>query len=99
MAFSVSEIVSQLTEQLENSSVKKDVCQRLCQNLHNKLPDLQALMQAHQAGDLTDEEFQLEIERERQIVEAEFLTEKIATKAALKKLLDDAFSALCKAIV
>lgn len=99
MSSLVSQIISQITEQLNDSSIKEELCQHFCQTLQSKQSGLQALLEAHQCGDLTEEEFKLELEREKQIVEAEFLTEEIAVRAELKKLLDGAFSALCTAIV
>ena len=55
---------------------------------------LNELIQARADGELSSEEFQLELEREKQIQEAELLTLQVAAKAKVQKVMDAVFDAL-----
>ena len=55
---------------------------------------LNELIQARADGELSPEEFQLELEREKQVQEAELLTLQVAAKAKVQKVMDAVFDAL-----
>lgn len=60
--------------------------------------DLNELLKAFQAGQLTREELDLELERERKLIEVEMLTWQIAAKAEIQKAVRAFLEALVEAI-
>ena len=60
--------------------------------------DLNELLKAFQAGQLTREELDLELEREHQLIEAEMLTWQIIAKAEIQKAVRTFFETLVEAL-
>lgn len=75
------DLTSELSSAIEASFAKNSV-------------SLDELIQAREAGELTPEEFQEELEREKQIQEAELLTLQVAAKAKVQKVMNAIFDAL-----
>ncbi|WP_438462910.1 hypothetical protein [Marinomonas sp. PE14-40] len=75
------DLTSELSSAIEASFAKNSV-------------SLDELIQAREEGELTLEEFQEELEREKQIQEAELLTLQVAAKAKVQKVMDAVFDAL-----
>ena len=63
------------------------------------MSELEMLLMAKKQGQLSEDEFQLELDRERLLVEAEMLTWKIAAKADVQKVVNKTFHALAKTIL
>lgn len=59
----------------------------------------ETLFEALQNGDINEEEYELEVQREKQIIEAELMTLEIQAKSAVQKALNSALDALKANIV
>lgn len=66
--------------------------------LENEKDALGLLAEARLAGEITDEVFQKELEREKQVLEVEMLTISIMTKAIAQKAINAAMNTLTDAI-
>jgi len=75
------DLTSELSSAIEASFAKNSV-------------SLDELIQARAEGELSPEEFQIELEREKKIQEAELLTLQVAAKAKVQKVMDAVFDAL-----
>lgn len=94
----IDSVIGQVTEQLESELGNSGLLTALKANLEQRQDVLNELVQAKQNGDLTEQEFDVELEREKRIQEAELLTQEIAVKAEVQKLVNKAFEALSKAV-
>lgn len=79
------DLTSELSSAIEASFAKNSI-------------SLDELIQARADGELSPEEFQEELEREKQIQEAELLTLQVAAKAKVQKVMDAVFDALMSAL-
>lgn len=64
----------------------------------NEKEALQTLAEARLSGEISDEEFQNEIRREKKVLESEMLTVSIITKAAAQKAINAAMKILVDAV-
>ena len=79
---------------LEKEDLTSEVSSAIEASFAKNSVSLAELIQAREAGELTLEEFQEELEREKQIQEAELLTLQVAAKAKVQKVMDAVFDAL-----
>ena len=60
---------------------------------------LEELIQARKDGEITTQEFEIEIQREQKILEAEMLSLQITAKAEIQKLVNGVIQALSKGLI
>ena len=70
----------------------------LYQVLNNNKATIEELVQARLAGDINQEEFDIELLREQLVVEAEMITLDIASKAEVQKVINTAVSSLTSSV-
>ncbi|MCG9595183.1 hypothetical protein L1D15_00460 [Vibrio sp. Isolate25] len=99
MTENIDSIIEQITSQIEDSPIKNLLASALTVTLDKQKSTLEELIAARNNGDLTDEEFELEITREKQIAEAEMLTWQISAKSEVQKIVNKTFSALVNTLV
>ncbi|CCN69074.1 conserved hypothetical protein [Vibrio nigripulchritudo SFn118] len=92
-------VIDTITSQLENSPYKNLLGSALKSCIEKQQNDIETLLLARQAGEISEEEFAIELEREKQIVEAEMLTWQITAKAEVQKVVNKAFHALTQAVL
>lgn len=91
-------IVKQTLNQVEDSPLKDTLGEALTSSLTKQQDTLSALLQAKQEGIISQEELDMELEREKDILEAEMLTKQITAKAEIQKLVNDAIQSLSKGL-
>lgn len=79
----VQQGIGQSVEQLKGA---------LAQALQTRESEMAELVNALKSGEMSEEEFQVELSREKLVIEAELLTEEIRAKAEIQKLVQGAFS-------
>ncbi|SHG15498.1 hypothetical protein [Vibrio gazogenes] len=94
MPFSIDMIVDQVAAQFGQSPLKSTIENTLKASLNQKQGEFEALQTALQNGELTQEEFQIEIEREKALLTAEMETLKIIAKAEVQKIVNQVFQAI-----
>ncbi|ASA55305.1 hypothetical protein [Vibrio gazogenes] len=94
MSFSIDTIVDQVAAQFGQSPLKSTIENTLKASLNQKQGEFEALQTALQNGELTQEEFQIEIEREKALLAAEMETLKIIAKAEVQKIVNQVFQAI-----
>ena len=99
MTESIDNIIEQITSQIEDSPIKNLMTSALTVTLDKQKATLQELIEARNNGDLTNEDFELEILREKQIAEAEMLTWQISAKSEVQKIVNKTFSTLVDTLV
>ncbi|KJY71590.1 hypothetical protein TW78_13760 [Vibrio coralliilyticus] len=99
MTESIDNIIEQITSQIEDSPIKNLLTSALTVTLDKQKATLQELIEARNNGDLTNEDFELEILREKQIAEAEMLTWQISAKSEVQKIVNKTFSTLVETLV
>lgn len=99
MTESIDNIIEQITSQIEDSPIKNLLTSALTVTLDKQKATLQELIEARKNGDLTNEDFELEILREKQIAEAEMLTWQISAKSEVQKIVNKTFSTLVDTLV
>lgn len=99
MTESIDSIIEQITSQIEDSPIKNLLTSALTVTLDKQKATLQELIEARNNGDLTNEDFELEILREKQIAEAEMLTWQISAKSEVQKIVNKTFSTLVDTLV
>ncbi|AIS58002.1 hypothetical protein ABF162_22035 [Vibrio coralliilyticus] len=99
MTESIDNIIEQITSQIEDSPIKNLLTSALTVTLDKQKATLQELIEAKNNGDLTNEDFELEILREKQIAEAEMLTWQISAKSEVQKIVNKTFSTLVDTLV
>lgn len=70
------------------------VSQQMQAVLENNKESIAELIQARQNGDLNNEEFEVEMEREKQVMEAELISLEIMAKSAIQKAMNAAMDTL-----
>lgn len=95
----VDDLVNQLADQFTDSPIKTLLTDAFQSCFDKQKSDLEALIEAKASGDLTDDEFALEIEREKQILEAELLTLQISAKAEVQQLVNTVFQFISKSLL
>ncbi|AIW22035.1 hypothetical protein F0224_00395 [Vibrio coralliilyticus] len=99
MTENIDNIIEQITSQIEDSPIKNLLTSALTVTLDKQKATLQELIEARNNGDLTNEDFELEILREKQIAEAEMLTWQISAKSEVQKIVNKTFSTLVDTLV
>jgi len=66
--------------------------------MENEREALEELAQARLSGEISEEEFNDEIEREKKVIEAEFLMLEIMNKAMAQKAVNSAIDVFTKAV-
>ncbi|BFM50414.1 hypothetical protein [Marinomonas sp. THO17] len=94
-----NQIVKQTLDQVEDSPLKNTLCEALASSLTKQQDTLSALLQAKQEGIISQQELDMELEREKDILEAEMLTKQITAKAEVQKLVNDAIQSLSKGLL
>ncbi|MDW6093865.1 hypothetical protein SBX64_15105 [Vibrio rhizosphaerae] len=94
MPFSMDTIAEQIAAQFGQSPLKSSIENALKTSLGQKQGEFEALETALQNGDLTQEEFQIEIEREKALLSAEMETLQIMAKAEIQKVVNQVFQAI-----
>lgn len=100
MGFDISKVLNDMAEAVRNA-VKEDIGdikQYANQILENEKCSLEELGLARLSGRIDDKVFEREIEREKKVVEAEFLTIQIMTKALAQKAVNTAMDVFVKAV-
>lgn len=88
-------LVEQNLSQLEDSPLKS----LLSSSLEKRRGPIEDLLQAKEQHMLNQEEFEIELEREKKILEAEMLTTQIAAKSAIQKVINNAIESLSKGLI
>ena len=99
MQESINSVIDTVTSQLDDSPMKDLLSSALKSCADERMSELEMLLMAKKQGQLSEDEFQLELDRERLLVEAEMLTWKIAAKADVQKVVNKTFHALAKTIL
>ncbi len=100
MSFDISSILGDMAGAIKNV-VKQgagNIKQYANQILEKEKDSLEKLGLARLAGEIDDEIFTREIEREKKVVEAELLTIQIMTKALAQKAANAAINVFAKAV-
>lgn len=96
---SINKIVQQITDKFADSPSQQLLAGALKTSINNQRIGLEELLAAKESGDLTSEEFEMELEREKMIIETELLTLEICAKAEVQKLVNKAFELLQEAVI
>jgi len=99
MDMNFDSIVQQVAEQLPDTPEKNLLSGALKTCIDKRKTDVEELIAAKSAGELTEQEFELELDREKKIVEAEMLTWQIVAKAEVQKVVNKAFNLLQQAVL
>ena len=99
MNISIESVVNQVSSQIEESPVKNLIASALQSSIDQQKSSIEELLLAKQNGDLTETEFDVELDREKQIVEAEMLTWQITSKAEIQKVVNKTFHVLAQTII
>ncbi|KUI97885.1 hypothetical protein [Vibrio sp. MEBiC08052] len=94
MPFSIDTVIDQITAQFRQSPLQSTIENALKTSLAQKQEEFEALETALHNGDLTQEEFQIEIEREKALLTAEMETLQIMAKAEVQKVVNQVFQAI-----
>ncbi|MDW6001882.1 hypothetical protein [Vibrio mangrovi] len=94
MSFSIDTVVEQVAAQFEQSPLKSTIENTVKNCLNQKQGEFEALTTALQEGELTQEEFQIELEREKGLLTAEMETLQIMAKAEVQKVVNQIFQAI-----
>ncbi|NGN96222.1 hypothetical protein G5S52_00700 [Grimontia sp. S25] len=94
----VENAIQQVLDQIDDSPVMSVLAGVLKSQIDRQKVELEELLAAREQGLLTGDEFEVELEREKLIAEAEVLTAQIATKAEVQKAVNKAFNVLLKSV-
>lgn len=100
MSFNIEEVLKDMADAISNA-VKEgtgDIKASSKEILDSEKESLKELGEAKLRGDINQEVFDREIEREKKVVEAELLTIKIMTKALAQKAVNAAIDVFVKAV-
>ena len=100
MGFDIGEVLKDMTKAVQ-SSVREDIgdiSEYENQILKNQKNSLKELGMARVSGEIDDEVFDREIEREKIVLETELLTIQIMTKALSQKAVNAAIDVFVKAV-
>jgi uncharacterized protein YbcV (DUF1398 family) len=95
----ISTTLNQITSQLPDSPVKKQIVGILKASIGKEQEAIEALLEAKKSGQISQQEFEQELAREQQIVEAEMLTWQIAAKAEIQKVVNQTFQTLARNLI
>lgn len=100
MAFDITSVLNSMKDAAVDA-VRDDVesvPDYLLQIIENEKESLKTLAEARLTGEISENEFLREIEREKKVLETEMLTISIMTKAIAQKVVNAAMNALKDAI-
>ncbi len=100
MSFNIEEVLKDMVDAISDS-VKEDagdIKSYAKEILENKKESLQELGEARINNEIDDTVFDREIEREKQVVEAELITIEIMTQALAQKAINAAIDVFVKAV-
>lgn len=100
MSFDIEQVLKDMTGAISNS-VKEDggdISASAKKILYAEKESLKKLGEARQKGEIDDDVFNREIEREKKVVEAEFLAIRILTKALAQKAANAAIEVFVNAV-
>ena len=83
-------------EGLQHDGAK--ISQQMLEILNNNKESISELIQARANGDIDQQDFDIEMEREKSILEVEMIGQEIASKAAIQKAVNAAMGTLTNAV-
>ncbi|GFR71007.1 hypothetical protein ElyMa_003801600 [Elysia marginata] len=95
----IASILEHIIAEIEDSSIKNQLASALQACIEKQQCSIEELLTAKKNGQLTEEEFQAELEREKLITHAEMLTWQITAKAEVQKVVNKTFQALADLLV
>lgn len=100
MSFDIDKIINDMAQAIRDEVKVNigDIKEYANKILENEKQSLEELGQARVSGEIDDETFEKELEREKKVVEAELLTIKIMTKALAQKAVNAAIDIFAKAV-
>lgn len=100
MSLDIGNVFKQMADSAGQSLQKEggDLGDGFINALNNNKASIEELVQARVSGDINEQEFKVELEREKSILEVELLSLEIIGKAAVQKALNSAMSTLTGAV-
>jgi hypothetical protein len=100
MSFDINKVINDMAQAIRDEVKVNigDIKEYANKILENEKQSLEELGQARVSGEIDDETFEKELEREKKVVEAELLTIKIMTKALAQKAVNAAIDIFAKAV-
>lgn len=100
MSFNIDNAISQMVGAMKSSlgADVKDISSYATQVFENQKESLAELSQALLDGDLDQQEFEQELQREKLVSETELLALQVMGKAAIQQALTAAFNVLIKLV-
>ena len=100
MAFNLSTVMKDMADVIKNTATDDTakIGGYAKQLVAITKTSLDELAQARLANDISDQEFQEEVEREKMVVRAELLSLQIMSKAMAQKVVDAAMNVFVKAV-
>lgn len=100
MSFDIDKVINDMAKAIKDE-VKinvGDIKEYADKILENEKQSLEELGQARVSGEIDDEVFEREVEREKKVVEAELMTIRIMNKALAQKAVNAAIDIFVKAV-
>lgn len=96
MSIDVSSILSEMSEAAIESLGSKgsSMINKFSSVFDQRHDSLKELLEAYSEGDISQEDFKFELEKEKNIIEAELITLEIEGKSAIQKAVNSAMSKL-----
>ncbi|ADZ91879.1 hypothetical protein [Marinomonas mediterranea] len=91
--------LSSLNTQLEEANIPPQLVDSFQRELQQREASMNELIAARESGELSLSEFENELERERKVIEAEMLSQQIATKSVIQNAVNKVFHTLTDRIV
>lgn len=91
-------LIQQVLQQVDDSPIASLLANAITNQIDRQREELEALLEANEQGIITQEEFEIELQREKLIAEAELLSLQIAAKAEVQKAINKAFDVLLKSV-
>ncbi|GAA4650331.1 hypothetical protein GCM10023116_26140 [Kistimonas scapharcae] len=95
----IASILEQITTQIEDSEIKNQLAHALQASIEKQQSSIEELLIERKNGQLTEAEFQQELEREKLITHAEMLRWQITAKAEVQNIVNKTFQALADLLV
>lgn len=100
MSFDIAKVLQDMTTAVKDTVQEEvgDISQYAKQIMENEKESLEELASARLSGEIDDDIFKREIERERTVVETELLTIEVMTKALSQKAVNAAIDVFIQAV-
>lgn len=100
MSFDITKVLKDMTSAINDSVIEDggDISQYAGEILSNESEALEVLASARLSGEIDDEVFKREIERERIVLETELLTIEIMTSSLAQKAVNAAINVFADAV-